>query len=57
MWGSDYPLTANRQNYRQSLEVIASATDRLTRPERDRLLAGTARHVYGLPEGGVPSGS
>ncbi len=57
MWGSDYPLTADGQNYGQSLEVIAFATDRLTRPERDRLLAGTARYVYGLPERGVPSGS
>lgn len=50
MWGSDFPLTASGESYARGLEVIGLAMGHLSERELGRLLAGTAREVYRLPE-------
>lgn len=50
MWGSDFPVSVTGESYARGLEVIGLATSQLSDRDLGRLLAGTAREVYRLPE-------
>jgi L-galactono-1,5-lactonase len=52
MWGSDWPRTMIDFTYRQSLDFVRRATG-LTENEKQSLLGGNARQLYGIPEPNV----
>jgi len=49
MWGSNYPLTARVCTYEQAVDLVRAECEFLTADDRARVLAGTARTVFGLP--------
>ena len=48
MWGSDYPRTMVDFTYRQTLDFVRDGCAFLSPRDRNRLLGGNARGVYGL---------
>jgi L-fucono-1,5-lactonase len=53
MFGSDWPVLNAVADFDRVLQLTASVADRLTRDERDEIMAGTATRVYGLSSLGV----
>lgn len=54
MYGGDWPMTVPAGGYGPSHEVLTALVAELSPAEQQRVMAGTARAVYGLPE--VPGG-
>lgn len=48
LWGSDYPPTMRYMTYRQSLEVVRTHCTFLSEEEREMVLGGNARRLFGL---------
>jgi len=48
MFGSDWPVVLLAANYDQWYGVVTNAIARLSQPERDRIMGGTAIEAYGL---------
>jgi L-fuconolactonase len=49
LWGSDWPITVPDGGYQPTYDVLAELIGELSPAERDAVLGGTARRVYGLP--------
>ncbi len=54
MWGSDWPMTVPHGGYAATWSVLSTLVAELSPHEQERLLAGTARAVYGLAERSLP---
>lgn len=50
VFGSDWPVSVQAASYAQVVEMAERACAALSAAERDAVLGGTARVVYGLPE-------
>jgi L-fuconolactonase len=48
MYGSDWPVMLLAGEYAQWYGVVANAIARLSKPERERIMGGTAVEAYGL---------
>ncbi|MGP4115238.1 amidohydrolase family protein [Streptomyces sp. 4N509B] len=50
MYGGDWPMTLGHGGYGHAWRVLSTLVGELSGAERARVLAGTGRAVYGLPE-------
>lgn len=51
MFGSDWPVSTLAMSYGQVCDMYRELTGQLSPAERDAIFDGTARRVYGLPQG------
>jgi L-fuconolactonase len=50
MYGGDWPMTVPFGRYGHAWEILSTLIGELSGPERSRVLSGTAKAVYGVPE-------
>jgi L-fuconolactonase len=50
MYGGDWPMTVPFGRYGHAWEILSTLIGELSWPERSRVLSGTAKAVYGVPE-------
>ena len=49
MYGSDWPVMLLAGDYVRWYDVVANTIAKLSKPEQERIMGGTAAEAYGLP--------